>query len=640
MKRILLNKDIKELVTSDDIPDRLGPWEPVSNRAKKDKLYQKRLKKNPDLKKNIKKIGESMKTTITFTSSNQDAISRQWHLMFTYADKTWNKTDPSDIKINNGTYSFEIESYGKDQRFLDDDYIKSLLVAGVSFTKSVRESKEDQEAKVIESILEKELTPEQLADILLADEPTIEFDGNIGLGDFEGLNVNLKVQGEAKVKEIEEQNINIPKHIPKWFKDETKKLKQVAARMKSGSEISKVLKSAGYSSEADEINMGINKALRAITKLQKNIPILEAEVPDDEDAESDTIDDVQTMLTKMLPKTKGLKLAKDKEKELKSTLKKAMSMMGENEDEPEAGKKTEAILKNDIDKLVKVLGDLKNKFEKQVTTKMGSRSSNEKLALMNSYLQDADQLIRTARYLDRFDDEVKNESTNEAVDYPQFQYAIMLPRDDYQFAAKILNDSNIKAKTQFHYGDMAVIGFDHHQETGDGKPEVTEEEVLKILEDAGIAATSAAGIDFRGEPETLDISESFIMSTSTKDPFTDPTYKHRKPDTRLGQASHVLWIQNHFLNKLGSLHANRIDPESVVTNRKRFTNGGAFEDLSGKDDLQKFKSFINSFEKNIKKYEKAPLPDLKAKKNELLQGADKVLRMSKDLLDKFESEIN
>jgi hypothetical protein len=57
----------------------------------------------------------------------------------------------------------------------------------------------------------------------------------------------------------------------------------------------------------------------------------EAEVPDSKDGESDTIDDVQAMLVKMLPKTKNLKLDSDKEKELKATLSKAMGLMGESE---------------------------------------------------------------------------------------------------------------------------------------------------------------------------------------------------------------------------------------------------------------------------------------------------------------------
>ena len=413
-----------EIVTSDTIPDRLGPWEPASKKAKEDELYKKRIKRNPSLKNNIKKIGETMKTTVTFSSNEQSAISRQWHLCFMHADKSWNQLDPSNISVNNGTYSFTIENYGKDQRFDDDSWLNSILVAGVSFTKTVRESEEEKEAKIFESVLDNsinlDIDVEKIADLLLADDI------------------------EAK----------------------------------------------------------------------------EAEEDDSKDGESDTIDDVQSMLTKMLPKTKNLKLGADKEKELKATLSKAMKMMEGKEVEDSikemSASEIDTILKthnmqlgaqiatmtDDFDNFMKLDGfkDIKNSARAEVKKGyMAAKKKGAKVVTPKSFRKAAGNSSR------------QTASVEEAMDYPQFNFAIMMPRDDYQFAAKILNDSNIKAKTQFHQGEMAVVGFDLHQETGDGKPNVTEDEVLEILNNAGIAAISAAGMEFNEEPMSIEIEESIEL---------------------------------------------------------------------------------------------------------------------------------
>lgn len=338
-----------ELVTSDDIPDVLGPWEPVKNKYKKDKLYQKRLKQNPDLKKNIKKIGENlMKTVVTFKSSNQRTISSQWHKMNTMnhtGSVSWKLSNP---EVSGKTYTFTLEYYGKDQ-YLEGERLDNMVYSGVTYTvkQSKNESVERQESIV--ALIESGDDASLLADILLQDE--------------------------VEVKEA----------------------------------------------------------------------VLEAEEPDSKDGESDTIDDVQSMLTKMLPKTKGLKLDKEKEAKIKSHLKSAMSLMGE---EVEDVKKPESGMTD----------------------------------------------------LEEAEDKAK-------ADYPQYQFAIMLPREDYTAAMRTLNNSNIKAKTKTNNqkDKMAVIGFDKHNGTGDGKPEFTSEEVIKILKDVGIAATQATGIDHQKEPETLPV---------------------------------------------------------------------------------------------------------------------------------------
>ena len=429
--------DKKEIVTSDAIPGRLGAWEPASKKAKEDELYKKRIKKDPSLKNNIKKIGEGMKTTVVFTSKDQSAISRQWHLLFTLSDKSWNHLDPSDIKVNNGTYTFEIESYGHDQRLANDDFLNKYLVAGVSFTKSVRESEEDQEIKLVESVLDMELDAEQLANILLGD-------------DLEGV-------------------------------------------------------------ETPEVDSEIQ----------------EAEEDDSKDGESDTIDDVQTMLTKMLPKTKNLKLGADKEKELKSTLSKAMSLMGEEVERVvpcvvDSEELEESNKKEDVEEgtgLVITEGAHQDMEAIKVSRDMGKAlgsmndKSFEELMKVPAFKEmqknngPAFQAFKSA-FKAAYKSKKKKESVEEtSMDYPQFQFAIMVPRDDYQFSAKILNDSNIKAKTQFHQGEMAVLGFDLHQETGEGKPNVTEDEILNILNNSGIAAISAAGIDFKDEPVSIELED-------------------------------------------------------------------------------------------------------------------------------------
>lgn len=413
---------VEELLTSSAIPGRLGAWEPVELKKKKDKLYQKRLKQNPDLKKNIKKIGEqSMKTVVTFTSDNSSAISKQWHIIFHIDDKSWNSWDISDIKTQGGKHSFTLVSWQKDQRLNEKDLDKYLM-AGVdmSISQTRNESKDEEES--IRSVLELDLSPEQLADILLKDNP--------GREELE------EASDKFSIKKGKGTGIIVHKSGTKFDVN--------------------VMDETGANAI---VTLNFPEVQKLLTFLRSHFESFnEAEVPDDEDGESDTIDDVQTMLTKMLPKTKNLKLGADKEKELKTLIQKAMSMMGEQE---------------------------------------GVKKSKESIL---------DELAQIAQEDGEYDLEIRF-GFRESVDSPQFQFAIMVPREDYQFAAKTLNDSNIKAKTQFHDGEMAVIGFDHHQETGHGAPEVTEEEVLGILNNVGIAAISATGMEFQEDPETLSVED-------------------------------------------------------------------------------------------------------------------------------------
>ena len=223
--------DKKEIVTSDDIPsDPLSV--PISDEEKKriknDPLYKYRISKNPKLKKQIKKIGESAMITIKFTSDSADAISRQWHIMFHIDDKSWNSWEVSNPTSSEGSHSFEVVSKQPDNR-LDDDYLSKHLVAGVNMTRTVSK-KATSESEIVKSVVAMDIDLDQKLDILLGESPEFK----------------------------------------------------------------------------------------------------EAEEDDSKDGESDTVDDVQSMLTKMLPMTKDLKLGADKEKELKMHISKAMGLMKES----------------------------------------------------------------------------------------------------------------------------------------------------------------------------------------------------------------------------------------------------------------------------------------------------------------------
>lgn len=225
-------------VTTSDFPDTHLTARVKPSKLKDDPLYKLRLKQNPELKKNIKKIGEqAMTTVVTFTSKSDSAISRQWHLIFTVDDKGWNSWDISDPKFSGSTWTFTLTSVGEDNRLTQED-LGRYYVADVSVTiKEINDTKK-QESAIIESLIKTELSENKIADILLTD--------------------NFEVQ-EANGEE-----------------------------------------------------------------------------DDSKDGESDTIDAVQSMLTKMLPLTKDLKLGKEAESEVKSLLSKAMGLM---KGKGESGKK-------------------------------------------------------------------------------------------------------------------------------------------------------------------------------------------------------------------------------------------------------------------------------------------------------------
>jgi hypothetical protein len=89
---------------------------------------------------------------------------------------------------------------------------------------------------------------------------------------------------------------------------------------------------------------------------------------------------------------------------------------------------------------------------------------------------------------------------------PQFQYAVLVHKDDYSNAINILNRSKIHPKTDFSFtlDDMVVIAFDKIDTTF---KMMDEEFVIKTLENAGIACISATGMNFHTAPMTMKIND-------------------------------------------------------------------------------------------------------------------------------------
>lgn len=169
-----------ELVTTSDIPsDPLSV--PISDdelkKIKSDPLYKKRVLNDPGIKKNIKKIGENtMKTVVTYSSNSTQAISKQWHLIFHIDDKSWNSWDISNVSHKNNTHSFTLTSHNEDQR-MSDDWLKSTLVAGVTY-KMKQNVITATESELNNSILSMDLSPDEMADLLLSEEVYIENQNN------------------------------------------------------------------------------------------------------------------------------------------------------------------------------------------------------------------------------------------------------------------------------------------------------------------------------------------------------------------------------------------------------------------------------------------------------------------------------
>lgn len=315
-----MTKNKNEQVTSDNIPDIIGDMPSIEFRLKKDKLLQKRLKQNPELKT---MIGEKMITTATFTSDSTYAIDKQLYLLKSIADDIAGNWTLSQVQDNGDSHSFTITSITDDNK-LTQDWISNYLISGVTFEVSKEADLASQEESVIGSLLEMDLDVSKMAELLLKEE----------------------------------------------------------------------------------------------------------EEPDSSDAESGIIDGIQSSLVKMLPMTKALKLSPEKEKELKSHIDAAMSIMSSETPKTESKKK------------------------------------------------------------------VNKEPQKEAVDYPQFQFAVMVSREEYADAIRVLNDSNIKPKTSFNHEGASVLAFDRVQSDDAGVPKLSEEEIIKILDSSGIAAVSADGIDF------------------------------------------------------------------------------------------------------------------------------------------------
>jgi hypothetical protein len=93
-----------------------------------------------------------------------------------------------------------------------------------------------------------------------------------------------------------------------------------------------------------------------------------------------------------------------------------------------------------------------------------------------------------------------NEEPIQENNTPEFNFAIMVPQDDYHSAINVLNRARIKPKTQFNVDNMSIMAFDSEQSGGDGIVEVNEDTIIQILQKAGIAAGSADGIEMQKLP--------------------------------------------------------------------------------------------------------------------------------------------
>ncbi len=116
------DKQYSELVTTDDLPN--DPHSvPISDEEKRkiknDPLYRQRLKKNPKLKNQIKKLGENQMIKVTFTSNNTSAISRQWHMLNDFNADSYNSWEISNPKTNGNTITVELVSNQDDNRLTD-----------------------------------------------------------------------------------------------------------------------------------------------------------------------------------------------------------------------------------------------------------------------------------------------------------------------------------------------------------------------------------------------------------------------------------------------------------------------------------------------------------------------------------------
>ena len=414
----------QEQVTSDNIPDVLGTVDPYELRLKRDKLLQRRLKQNPDLKSKLK-IGEQMITTVTFTSDSAFAIDKQYSLLKMMGSEIASNWEFSDISSSasedgsSGTESFTITSRVHDNN-LSEDYLNHYLMSGVTMNIVKNNDKELEQENVVNSILEMNLDPAKMANLLLG-ESKVQLKESIG-----DLYYEFPIMSNYISQVKEELDAAIEIKVPfkyKFLKSENNTT-SVRVQIVKGNEPDQIFKmNAGILVQA--LNVAIKHFPKNSISSSKALDLLEPykinsmneqEEPDSTDSESGVIDDVQSMLVKMLPMTKGLDLSPEKEQELKKHIDAA-------------------------------------------------------LAIFNS-------------------------DKTEAVDYPQFQFAVMVAREDYADAIRILNENNIKPKTTFNNKESTVLGFDSVQSDDAGVPKLTEEQVIKLLADAGIAAVSAAGVDF------------------------------------------------------------------------------------------------------------------------------------------------
>lgn len=108
-------------------------------------------------------------------------------------------------------------------------------------------------------------------------------------------------------------------------------------------------------------------------------------------------------------------------------------------------------------------------------------------------------------------DKIRDVTANQTVkslhveEIPEVNFGVMVPREDYNAAITVLNRAGIKPKTQFHAEEMAVLGFDAK---GDLGAELELDNILDILDNAGIASVEATGDDLLRPPlDGTDLNE-------------------------------------------------------------------------------------------------------------------------------------
>lgn len=364
-----------------------------------DELWKKRKKDNPDLINQIDKLGESMKTVITFSSMDSHALSKQWHLIFTIDDKTYNSWAISDIKDG----SFTITTEREDRRIRDGD-LEHSLVAGVTMKMSTSkmESKESSKGQDIINLLESSTNKKEVVNKLLSVESTS------------------------------------PKNLKKFNKLVDLMVKDMGISNKDAIKI--LNDNPTIFNKAKSIEESVDKAF---TGMKYSLGNKVVTVTSHDDNKVHFNNDKGSPEKPM-----------DKKKFLKS------ATLWKSKTEAKSGGQ-----------------EAYQKFFKSALNKF-SVSSPSQLK--------GDQEKKFYDYVDKnwkADNEKKEAQEN-------FEFAIGVAREEYQIAIKVLNRNSIEPVTEFQYNGMSMMGFNMIRKPDADIPQVTPEDMIKLLKANGIDSKS------------------------------------------------------------------------------------------------------------------------------------------------------